>query len=284
MDEAGTDDPTRYRVEPRRVLWAWGGSVLGAVLVATALVVFTPVRELIPGYGTEAMRREAQLNAMRVNAMQDSLEVQRQYMQHLQNLITGRVDSAAASAPAPAPEDEPPPPDREPAAALPDAQQPSENWSDHQQPALSATQLATAASSTGAVRQASASQPPPMPLMAPVETGFPTRGFDARSGHYGIDIAVEKGSTVRAIADGYVVFADWTQEGGYALLVQHEGGLLSTYKHNRRLLKQMGDRVRGGEAVAVSGNSGEISTGPHLHFELWNDGLAQDPRQYIASW
>jgi murein DD-endopeptidase MepM/ murein hydrolase activator NlpD len=79
-----------------------------------------------------------------------------------------------------------------------------------------------------------------------------------------------------------VVFADWTYEGGYAVGVQHADGYLTVYKHNQRLLKRVGDRIRARDEIAISGNSGEISTGPHLHFELWQNGLAQDPRSYIV--
>ena len=75
--------------------------------------------------------------------------------------------------------------------------------------------------------------------------------------------------------------ADRTQEGGWAIAVQHAGGYLSLYKHNRRLLKQVGERVEAREVIAESGNSGEITTGPHLHVELWHDGLAQDPAAYF---
>ena len=102
-------------------------------------------------------------------------------------------------------------------------------------------------------------------------------------GHFGVDIAVDEGSPIRAVGDGYVVFADWTHEGGYVVAVQHADGYLSVYKHNARLLNRVGDRVRSRETVAISGNSGEITTGPHLHFELWRNGLAQDPRTFFVT-
>ena len=119
-----------------------------------------------------------------------------------------------------------------------------------------------------------------LPFLPPVD-GFITRGFDARTGHYAVDIAVEEGSMVQSIGDGYVIFADWTHEGGHTVAVQHADGYVSVYKHNQRLLKRVGDRVRARDPVAISGNAGEISTGPHLHFELWHEGLAQDPRYFF---
>ena len=81
-----------------------------------------------------------------------------------------------------------------------------------------------------------------------------------------------------------MVWADWTQDGGHTIAVQHADGYISIYKHNSRLLKRRGDRVTALEPIAVSGNTGAISTGPHLHFELWRNGLAQGPSAFISGW
>ena len=102
-----------------------------------------------------------------------------------------------------------------------------------------------------------------------------------RKGHFAIDIATEAGTMVRSIGDGYVIFADWTYTSGHTIIVQHAEGYLSVYKHNQRLLKRVTDRVGVRESLAISGNSGEYTTGPHLHFEIWNNGLALDPSAYI---
>ena len=85
------------------------------------------------------------------------------------------------------------------------------------------------------------------------------------------------------MAHGYVILSDWTHEGGYAIAVQHSDGYVTVYKHAKQLLKRIGDRVRNREAIAISGNSGEITTGPHLHLEIWHNGLAQDPRYYFVA-
>jgi murein DD-endopeptidase MepM/ murein hydrolase activator NlpD len=277
-DEMGT--PRRHRVHPDRLVAGWGGSMLAAVLLAVLVMAFTPVRQLIPGYGTQALEQSARLTAIRVAALRDSLAVQQRYIDRLQALMTGAVDSTAragargeqaASMPQARPSSPPAEPAEEPA---------SDGWEDHRQPALSVTGFrATPASGGGDALPALA-----LPVAPPVEDGFPTRGFDARAGHYAVDIAVSEGEYVQSVGAGYVVLADWTQDGGYTVAVQHADGYLSVYKHNKRLLKNVGDRVRARETVAVTGNTGEITTGPHLHFELWHNGLAQDPRPYIAGW
>lgn len=117
---------------------------------------------------------------------------------------------------------------------------------------------------------------PIFPLTVPAE-GFRTRGFDPAKFHYGIDIAGQQGSAVLAAADGNVTFSDWTYGDGLTLMIAHDLGLTTIYKHNKALLKQLGSPVRRGEPVALLGNTGTTSSGPHLHFEIWRDGVPENP-------
>lgn len=121
-----------------------------------------------------------------------------------------------------------------------------------------------------------------MPLIMPAD-GYLTRGYDPGMYHYGIDIAGKEGSPVLAAADGNVVFAGWTHEYGFVIMVAHEAGFMTVYKHDQSLLKNTGDAVRRGEMIALLGNTGETSSGPHLHFEVWKDGAAHDPSHYLLS-
>ncbi len=111
--------------------------------------------------------------------------------------------------------------------------------------------------------------------------GYVVRKFIAAENHYGVDIVAKPGETVLSIMDGTVIFSDWTVETGYVLIIQHANNIISQYKHNSRLLKKAGDIVAAGEPVATVGNSGELTSGPHLHFELWYKGQPVDPEQYI---
>lgn len=276
MDAEGLEQPRHYKVVPRHVLYAVGGATLSLVIVLLTIIVVTPLKELIPGYGTAAMRQDARLNALRVTALQDSLNAQETYMTQLRQLMLGQVDSSLLAG-SRAPDPSAP---IEPFDELENGE-PSPNWSDHQQPAVPIERLDAAGRTPFRLVETKRLPSVLLPALAPVD-GFVTRGFDARIGHYAIDIAVDEGTVVRSIGDGYVILADWTHEGGYAVAVQHADGYVSVYKHNQRLLKRVGDKVRSRDAIAVSGNSGEISTGPHLHFELWHHGLAQDPSEYIV--
>ncbi|NOU45918.1 MAG: M23 family metallopeptidase [Bacteroidales bacterium] len=112
--------------------------------------------------------------------------------------------------------------------------------------------------------------------------GLITNDFDALKRHYGIDIVANSNEAIKSTLSGTVVYADWTLEKGYVIGVQHAGNFFSLYKHNSALLKKEGDLVKAGEPIAIIGQSGELSTGPHLHFELWFNGTPINPKDYIS--
>ena len=114
----------------------------------------------------------------------------------------------------------------------------------------------------------------------PVE-GIVINGFNLAEKHFGIDIAASNEAMVMAVLDGTVVFSDWTAETGHTIALQHSGNFISVYKHNSQLLKSLGSYVKAGEAIAVSGGSGELSSGPHLHFEIQKNGVPVNPTDYI---
>ncbi|MBG0781935.1 MAG: M23 family metallopeptidase [Bacteroidales bacterium] len=112
--------------------------------------------------------------------------------------------------------------------------------------------------------------------------GLITNAFDPRNKHFGVDIVANANEAIKAVLEGTVVFANWTPDKGYVIGLQHAGNFLSVYKHNSVLLKNEGDLVKAGEVVAIVGDSGELSTGPHLHFELWFNGIPINPEDYIT--
>ena len=118
-------------------------------------------------------------------------------------------------------------------------------------------------------------------LVPPVQ-GFVSRGVVPSIGHYGVDVPLAENTPVRAVADGRVVLADGARAGGETLVVAHAGGRVSVYKHNARLLVAAGDSVRAGQVVARSGNTGALTSGPHLHVELWRDGVPLDLRRLVS--
>lgn len=118
-------------------------------------------------------------------------------------------------------------------------------------------------------------------FFAPIK-GIITNKFNLAEKHYGVDIVAKKNEAIKATLDGTVIFSDWTPETGYVIGIQHKRNIISVYKHNSALLKEEGSFVKAGETVAIIGESGELTTGPHLHFELWYNGTPINPEDYIS--
>jgi len=279
LGKSELDQPSRYSFRPAKVLAGFVAGILSILILLFALILISPLGALLPGHVSEEMRQDARINQLRVEAMEDTLRVQSAYVVQLRDLLMGTVDTTVTSLTR----------SRQLLSSRPGADvdlssnQRTADFEDHLQPAIPLDRLRIFGQepipSIGA--NAPYFKAIRFPVMPPV-TGLTTRRFDARTGHFAIDIGVKEGSFVRSIGDGYVILADWTHDGGQIIAVQHGDGYVSVYKHNSRLIKRAGDRVRAREAVAMSGNSGEITTGPHLHFEIWHNGLAQDPNYYVA--
>lgn len=112
--------------------------------------------------------------------------------------------------------------------------------------------------------------------------GFVSAPYNVREGHFGVDIVAKKNEPVKAVADGTVIMASWTQDSGYVIAIQHRGNIISVYKHNAELLKKVGNFVNAGEIVSIIGNTGELTDGPHLHFELWYNGNSVNPEDFVT--
>ena len=113
-------------------------------------------------------------------------------------------------------------------------------------------------------------------------TGFVSDQYDVKKGHFGVDIVAKTNEPIKSIADGTVIMASWTQDAGYVIAIQHRGNLISVYKHNAELLKKVGSFVSAGEIISIVGNSGEMTDGPHLHFELWYSGNSLNPEEFVT--
>lgn len=118
-------------------------------------------------------------------------------------------------------------------------------------------------------------------LFTPLK-GILTAGYSTEENHLAVDIAAQQGEAIKSVAMGTVIFTDWTPDTGFVTIIQHQRGMISVYKHALTVYKKMGDVVKKGEVIAAVGNTGELTTGPHLHFELWVDGTPVDPQQYIV--
>lgn len=116
---------------------------------------------------------------------------------------------------------------------------------------------------------------------APIQ-GIVTTEFNLKEEHYGVDVVSQLNEPVKSVAEGTIIFSDWTQESGNVIAIQHRGNIISVYKHNSALLKKVGTFVNSGQVIAIIGNTGEFTTGPHLHFEMWYNGHPVDPSEFIS--
>ncbi len=113
-------------------------------------------------------------------------------------------------------------------------------------------------------------------------SGIVTTDFNLKQEHFGIDIVSKQNEPVKAVADGTVIFADWTSDSGNVIAIQHRSNLISVYKHNSALMKKVGNIVNSGQVIAIIGNTGELTTGPHLHFEMWYNGHPINPKEFVS--
>jgi len=231
----------------------------------TALIAFTNLREFIPGYPDVTMRRNILLNAIRLDSLERELSLRDRYFENLSSIIAGERPASSM--------------------ALRDTTMNYNTISFRTSPEDSALKAQIETESRYNITQ---SQVPEYETsLASLHFFPPVRGivsgkYDPSKKHYGTDIVARPKAQVDAALAGTVIFTGWTRETGYVIEIQHANNIVSVYKHNASLLKETGDFVRTGEAIAVVGNSGEIYTsGPHLHFEIWYKGSPLDPEKYV---
>ncbi len=268
-NEETFEEEFSFRISRLNAFVTIGTVAIILIILTTFLIAFTPLREYIPGYTDVTLRKRV----VELQRLTDSLETDfRQksiYIQNIKNIIEGREV----------------PDDTMGLTVITDNYQNvqythsvedsllRQSYDDETSYDLYYNE-AEELSSVDYQRRS-------YNFFNPLK-GIITNEFDLASQHYGIDIVSKKNEAVKATFDGTVVFSGWTVETGYVISIQHKGKFISSYKHNSVLLKQQGNMVKAGEPIAIVGESGELSSGPHLHFELWYNGTPVNPRDYIA--
>lgn len=267
LQEEGTfAERWAMRVQPNQIRALAALSIALVAAITYALVALTPLKEaVVPGYlSTET--RDMQEQAMETaDSLAQALAIQGRYIQNLRAVLMGELPAGAME-----PLTDIPPQNNVPAPTLdPQSGAALEGLRNRVE-----EEDAFAIGSPGSLDESG--------LWIPPVEGRISAGWDPGLDHWGVDIVAPEDSPVKAVGDGTVIFAGFTAGGGHTVLVQHPGDRVSVYMHNSRLEVQSGDRVRQGEMVAVIGNSGDHSTGPHLHFEWWESGVAIDPQLRIS--
>lgn len=268
MNEETFKERFSLLLSPMNVIVLSGSLAIFLIVLVTYIIAFTSLREYIPGYADINMRRRVYETAMRLDSLERAMELKDRYLENLQMVISGELPETELHEPdttkeygaiefTPSRED----------SLLRAMVDEEERYN------LLTLQLGRAPSAESDIRD--------LFFFSPIK-GEVSAPFDPTSGHVGIDVTAEENEAVKSTLDGTVVIATWTYDAGYVIAVQHTANLMSFYKHNSVLLKKQGDMVKAGEVIAIVGNSGELTTGPHLHFELWMAGRPVNPAEYVV--
>ncbi len=270
FNDTTLEEMWHIRLTRANALLAAAALLVATLAANTSLIAFTNLRELIPGYPNIEMRRNILMNAILLDSLEHELNIRDKYFNDLNDVISGRQPIGSVT--------------------LRDSTRDYSNIvfrrsaedslfrarvEQEEQYSLSAAAMSASQSPVHGTSLANIHFFPPV-------KGLISGNFDARTRHYATDIVTQPKAIVSSTLDGTVIMTGWTMETGFVIMIQHANNLVSVYKHNARLLKEMGDKVWAGEAISIVGDSGELYTsGPHLHFELWHNGQPLDPAQFI---
>jgi len=236
-----------------------------------ALIVFTKLKEYIPGYGDVTLRQDYIELSSRTDSIQHALNIREMYWTSIGNVLSGQSDTSAI-------------------LIINDSI--NANYDSVTTDFVSVDDSVLRAEYTPEGIDLTSptvisdnnsfitSDIKEIHFFTPID-GFITAEFDVTTEHLGIDLGAPENEPIKATLDGVVLVADYTIETGHTIGIQHDNNLMSFYKHNSVLLKKVGNFVKAGEVIAIIGSSGELTTGPHLHFELWHNGVPLNPQDYV---
>lgn len=273
MNDDTFEEVGSYQLSLLNVYIAISSVVVMVAAIVVMLVAFTPLKKYIPGYGDTVRQEEYMAMYRQVEKLEREMLAHREYADNFKRILTGDVETA-----------------EEVERRTPTVAQDTSVEAPDVSPEEARLRREIELGEVGRAARQSNQQPQPGSRDVPLEQLFfvaPVRGevsagFEPDDKHYGIDILAPKNTAIKAALDGYVFLADFTIETGNTIGIQHENNIVTFYKHNSELLKKAGSFVKAGEAVAIIGNTGTLSTGPHLHFELWHKGRPVNPADYIS--
>jgi len=251
------------RFTARTLLMTLVAAVILIIIGVTVLIAFTPLREYIPGYTTGNMRQVLIKNVLVVDSLEQEIQRRDKYFKDFRALLAGEtpLDTAVKQ--------------------ISTAKADQVNFRKYNSDSIFKDELAQEQFNVSTGNSSSQRGGVAGMLFFPPIKGMVTSKQDLGIGHFGVDLVGKVDSRISAALDGVVILAEWTMETGYIIQIQHDHNLVTVYKHNAELLKRQGDKVKAGETIAIMGNTGKQTTGPHLHFEMWMNGISLNPEEYI---
>lgn len=263
MNEATFKEHASFKLNRLNVFVTLALLTLFIAGITFSIIAFTPFREYIPGYSSLQLRKDALKMQEELDSLLAESAKTKIFLESTQKALVGEVSIASLN--------------RDSIIEIINKNRDSLNIKP------SSNEIALRETVEQEIRHnitTSSNQKAKYALFSPVK-GEVSSGFSLEKAHYAVDIALDKNTPIKTITDGTVIFAEWTAETGYVIIIKHPYNLISIYKHNTSLLKKQGEQVKSGEVIALSGDSGELSTGPHLHFELWMDNKPVNPINFI---
>lgn len=248
-------------------------TIASSIFVALAFIVFlviifTPLKQFIPGYGDfDAQEKAAELE-QKIEGLENQVASYKAWANGIRDIMVGNVDTTGETGQ-----------QEMPISVVDRTLNVDKVPEDEYLRAVIDEELNGPPPTV--VNLGVKNKPLEQLFFTPPVSGTMTFSFSPDERHYGVDIAAPKNTPVKSVMSGFVISSDWTLETGNTICIQHSDNLVSFYKHNSVLLKKVGEVVKAGEAIAIIGNTGDHSTGPHLHFELWHQGKPIDPWDYV---
>lgn len=263
LNESTFEEKISFKLSRLNVFVTGSLFIIALIGFTTLLIAFTPLREYIPGYSSTKLKRQATELTYKTDSLVTVLDYTNRYLDNVRLVLKGDIESNGM--------------DRDSLMEQFKIDPSSVDLTPIREDSILRAEVELEDKYNLFERN---SEPGSIVLFSPV-SGTISEHYDAKKKHYAVDIAAPKDMPVKSVALGTVVFSEWTADTGYVIIVKHENNLISVYKHNGSLTKSQGDIVRAGEVIASVGNTGEFTTGPHLHFELWSQGSPVDPEDYI---
>jgi murein DD-endopeptidase MepM/ murein hydrolase activator NlpD len=264
LNDSSFEEKFSFRLSPLNLFLLTFSAAILLIALVSIIIVYTPLRESIPGYTDVSIREDLTKMVLKSDSLENELNQNQKHLDNITAILKGEEPESNSSDSIISPNITTGNPNQKSSedSLLREYVEREESFSldpDNNEKQTIASQI----------------------LFFTPLVGTVTNQFDPTEEHFGIDIVAPKDEAIKATLNGTVIFAEWTVETGYVIQLQHSNNLTSIYKHNSILLKKTGDVVKAGEAIAIVGNSGKLTTGPHLHFEIWRDGIPENPTELI---
>ena len=270
FNEENLHEVSSFKLTRSAIFTAVGLFMILIAVIVSLLFIYTPLNILIPSQINSKDKKESINNSFRVDSLNNKIQDQKRYLSQIKNILQGNVPTDTFN-------------EVDVFADTTNTTYRKYEFKTSELDSILRAQIEQSETENLSIIEnvSSASNLKNIHFVVPLK-GIVTNEFNLTEGHRGIDIVAGTDKAVLATLGGTVISAGWNLETGYVIGLQHDNNLISFYKHNSVLLKKIGDRVQAGESIAITGNSGEETTGPHLHFELWYKGTPVNPRDFVT--